>query len=131
MLVGPGSAVRAILIVLGVNIIIKMVIVGVVAFFVTRSIIGLGYVSSKNNSLKSILIISIGGALAFQLPFWLLNGVVGLIIGIVAFWLVVTFTLDAFFDVDYEKSYTFTGQIVGVSMLVWIIIGTVLYLLSQ
>lgn len=47
----------------------------------------------------------------------------GILLGVVAFWLVVVFTLDHYFEVHYDQSYAITGQIVLVSIVVWLVVG--------
>ncbi len=45
------------------------------------------------------------------------------IIGIVAYWMVVTFTLDRFCNVNFEQSYAYTSEIVVISVILWIIVN--------
>lgn len=129
MLVNSSSIISALLNILAVNTIIKMVLVSIVASMVIRTSVSQESDVSNNRNLRSALLIAVCGTLAFQLSMWLLNGL-GILVGVVAFWLVVTSVLDHFFNIDYDRSYMFTGQIVGLSVLTWIIIGSVVYLIS-
>lgn len=124
MLIGPGAVISTIPKVLAFNVLLKMAVVGVTAHIAAYALIDPR--PHIDRRLKSTALITICGTLAFQLPMWLFNGLIGVLLGLMGFWLVVTFTLDHFFDIDYDKSYALTGRIVGTSVLVWLIIGAVI-----
>ena len=84
----------------------------------------------KQRLLRSTLIIAVGGSLAFQVPMWFPGGLIGILLAIAAFWIVVSCTLDHYFEVHYDQSYGFTGQIVGISVLLWLIVGLGIHFLS-
>lgn len=107
---------------------LKILIVAVVAHI---SIALLIYPRPPAGRLVSVLpIMAVGGPLAFQIPMWFPGGLLGVLLGITAFWLVVVLTLDHFFDVHYDQSYAITGQIVGISVLIWLILGLTLNVLA-
>lgn len=130
MLVNSSSIMSAVLKALAFNIIFKMVVVSIIALMVIHYNFDQEANEKKNGDLKSTMLIATCGTLAFQLPVWLFNGLTGILVGVVAFWIVVTSILDFFFDIDYDGSYMLTGQIVGMSVLAWVIIGSTAYLLS-
>jgi hypothetical protein len=85
----------------------------------------------RRNLAASTLIISIGGTLVFQVFLWIPLGIIGAIIGFVAFWIATSAVLDRIFNITYDQSYSLTGQIVGISILLWVILGAVIFVLSQ
>lgn len=117
--------------ILAFNILIKMAVASIITLMVIRYNVSQETDLNNNRNLRSTLLIATCGTLAFQLPVWLFTGLAGILVGVVAFWLVVTSILDLFLDIDYDGSYMLTGQIVGMSVLAWIIIGSITYLLSQ
>jgi len=128
MVIGPQSVLGAILHGLGVNVLIKTAIVGLVAPIAIRML--LEQKAEKQRLLWATLVMAVGGSLGFQVFLWLPLGFVGLVPGFVAFWVIVSCTLDHYFDVHYEESYAYTGQIVGISVLLWLIVGVAIYFLS-
>ena len=77
--------------------------------------------------LYSTLIIGIIGPLLFQAFTWLL-GFVGLLLGIVVLWILVSYTVDHYLNIRYDRSYALTQQIVIISLLLWLTVGIVIYL---
>jgi hypothetical protein len=111
---------------LAANVLLKIAVTGVVAPIMIHVLV---FPRPKGkNILHATLVIAVAGSLAFQLGMWIIGGILGAVGGLVLFWLVVTLTLDHFCDIDYDKSYAYTGQIVGVSAVLWIIVGVLIYL---
>ena len=91
---------------------------------------------TPNGRLIAIAIISIGGPIAFKLSEYILGsilgfifgfilafipiigGLVALLLGGVAFWLLVSCTLDKYFNVEYDGSYRLTAWIVITSLVI-------------
>ncbi|HOM71869.1 MAG TPA: hypothetical protein PLP86_06445 [Armatimonadota bacterium] len=111
------------------GILLKIIIAAPVAFISMKLL-----VDPKPDNKKTLYatgVIAVVGSLAFQVPMWIISGIIGLVGGIVAFWLVVTFTLDYFCDINYDQSYTYTAEIVIISVLFWLIIGVVFFILGE
>lgn len=82
-------------------------------------------------------IIALAGVFAYEVASWLGGGfvtlllggilgpLIGLILGVVCFWLAVSLLLDHFFETHYDQSYMNTGQIVVISLLLWLIVGVI------
>jgi hypothetical protein len=121
---GPGALPSGIFTGLAMNVFLKMVVTAIVAFGVFKILVIPA--SGPAKSLPAIAIIAVGGPLAFSIGAWILGGLIGAIVGIVLFWLVVTLTLDQFSNVHYDQSQAYTGEIVIISVILWIIIGVVI-----
>mgnify|MGYP007011033528 FL=1 len=129
MLLSPGNILGAIFEGLSMGILLKIIIAAPVAFISMKLL-----VDPKPDNKKTLYatgVIAVVGSLAFQVPMWIISGIIGLVGGIVAFWLVVTFTLDYFCDINYDQSYTYTAEIVIISVLFWLIIGVVFFILGE
>ncbi|HUV05742.1 MAG TPA: hypothetical protein VMX94_11625 [Armatimonadota bacterium] len=123
-----GSALQAILSAFMVNVLLKIVIAGVVAPIIICTSV---YPKPTAKAvLQATLMIAVGGSLAFQLLVRFPGGLVGILVGLVAFWFVTSLTLDHCFDVDFDKSYSFTGTIVVATALIWLVVGAVIYILG-
>ena len=127
MLLSPGAIIGAIIKGLMLSIFLKMIIAWIVSF----AAIGMIIYPKPNNKdiLKSSSIIALAGTLVFQLPLWFPGGLIGLILSIVVFWVLVSSVLDRFFDIHYDQSYAYTGQIVMISILIWLVAGLAINML--
>ncbi len=128
MPLGPGAIFDAIVSGLMVSVFIKMAVTGIVALVVSMSI----YPKPTGRSIsRATPIMAVAGSVAFQLFMYIPGGFLGVLIGTGAFWLVVTFTMDHYFEVHYDQSYAHTLQIVGISLVVWLIIGFAISLIRM
>lgn len=107
--------------VLSVNMLLKMALAGAVAFFVNRELVHPRPLT--NDNLRTTLITAVIGSWIFQLLLWFPGGLIGLLLGLTAFWFIVTFIVDKFFYVEPNKSRLLTSLIVGITAVCWIVIG--------
>ena len=121
-----GNIIGAIINALSLNIFLKMIIAFIVTFI---SISQMVYPKPENKKiLKSSLIIALAGSFIFQVMLWFPGGLIGLILGIVIYWVLTSAFLDRFFDINFEQSYNYTGSIVVISILLWGILGAIISL---
>jgi len=120
----PGAAIFAVFDALGLPFYLKIPLVALVA---PITIARLVYPRPEGSKILSAsAIIAVGGPLAFNLLYWFPGGLIGLVLGFAAFWIITTCTLDYFLDVHYDQSYAITGHIVTVCLFLWVIAGAVL-----
>lgn len=121
---GPGALITGIFQGLALNVFLKMAITAIVALGVFKILVV--PTTGPARVLPAVAIMAAGGSLAFELAAWIIGGFIGPAVGLVLYWLVVTFTLDGFSNVHFDQSYAYTTEIVLISAILWIIVGVIL-----
>jgi len=129
MLMGPASIIRAIVTALAVMPLAKIPITALVAPIVISMMVYPRPAGGK--ILAATGLIAVAGTLGFSLLMWFPGGIIGVILGFAAFWVITGCVLDHFFDVHFDQSYAITGQIVGISVVVWMLLGVAVLVLRQ
>ena len=129
MLFGPGAIIYVIVKALSVMPLAKIPVTALIALIVVSLVVYPRPAGGK--ILSATVVIAVVGPLAFSLLMWFPGGLLGALLGLAAFWIITSCTLDRVLDVHFDRSYAITGQIVGVSVPLWILLGLAVLLLRK